>query len=105
MNYMTGWDESQIRRAMFRMALLVRRGLTAHLSEWWADRLTVRDKERDDRRICLECSSLQRDGKCFQVQQGVMRQISRHFQRLPALPAVGRPGERGVARAAFPQAA
>jgi len=76
MNYMTGWDESQIRRAMFRMALLVRRGLTAHLSEWWADRLTVRDKERDDRRICLECSSLQRDGKCFQVQQGVMRGVS-----------------------------
>lgn len=29
-----------------------------------------RDRERDDRRMCIECEHLQRDGGCFAARQG-----------------------------------
>ncbi len=74
--YMPEWNDAQIKRAMFRIPLFMRRGLTETQAHWWADRLANRDYERDDRRICLECSSLQRGGKCWQVQQGNMRGVS-----------------------------
>ena len=35
-----------------------------------ADRLALRDQERDDRRMCCECSYLQQPGTCFATQQG-----------------------------------
>lgn len=73
---MPAWDDKQIKRFMFRAALFVRRGLDALSAESIADRLAFRDFERDDRRMCLECSSLQRGGRCFEVQQGNMRGVS-----------------------------
>jgi len=74
--YMPEWNDAQIRRFNFRLGLFQRRGLTHDAAERWGDRLAVRDHERDDRRICLECSSLQRGGKCFAVQQGRMKGVS-----------------------------
>ena len=76
MNTMPALNDAQIKRFTFREALFHRRGLPAHAAEQWADRLTTRDHDRDDRRICLECSSLQRGGKCFHVQQGNMPNVS-----------------------------
>lgn len=41
-----------------RVAYFLARGIGLELSEKLADRLVVRDREEDDRRICLECLSL-----------------------------------------------
>ncbi len=76
MSTMPAWGDAQIKRFMFREALFKRRGLSAQAAEQIADRLAARDHERDDRRICLECSSLQRGGSCFAVSQGDMPNVS-----------------------------
>lgn len=73
---MPAWGEAQIRRYVFREALFRRRGVPADVAERLGDRLATRDHERDDRRVCLECSNLQRGGKCFAVQQGHMKDVS-----------------------------
>ncbi len=80
MTQIPAWDDVQIRRFNFRNGLFARRGLTAALAEWWADRLAVRDYERDDRRICLECESLQRSGHCFAAANGRMRGVSTRLE-------------------------
>lgn len=64
------WNDAQIRRFMFRVELFKRRGVAEDAAEAHADRLALRDFERDDRRLCLECSELQRDGGCFAAKQG-----------------------------------
>lgn len=58
------WGDKQIARFKFRVALFRRRGMTEPDAEMWADRLSERDHERDDRRICLECSNFQRSRTC-----------------------------------------
>lgn len=40
-----------------------RRGMSAEAAEAIADRLVIRDREQDDRRICLECNAF-RPGRC-----------------------------------------
>lgn len=57
-------------RRAFRVALFRRRGIEPKRAEELADRLAVRDADRDDRRICLECSGLQRGGTCFPSRSG-----------------------------------
>ena len=76
MNTMPAWGDAQIKRFTFRESLLKRRGLSAQAAEKLADRLATRDHERDDRRVCLECESLQRGGTCFVVSQGRMPNVS-----------------------------
>ncbi len=65
MSTMPAWNEAQIVRFNFRNALFSRRGLTPNEAEALADKLAFRDYERDDRRVCVECSSWQRKGTCF----------------------------------------
>ena len=74
--YMPAWGETQILRFTFRSGLFQRRGLDFFAAEKLADRLALRDFERDDRRLCLECCSWQRGGKCFQVAQGNLPNVS-----------------------------
>lgn len=55
-----------------RTALFYRRGLTALESELLADTLVNRDRQADDRRLCLECAHLSGRagaGRCSQWQQ------------------------------------
>lgn len=66
----------EIGRYLFRVGLFTRRGRTVEVAEAMADRLALRDQERDDRRICLECSNLTKPQRawdswgCFAAQQG-----------------------------------
>lgn len=76
MNLMPAWNDAQISRFNFRHGLFQRRGVEFFAAEKLADRLALRDFERDDRRLCLECESLQRGGKCFQVAQGNLPNVS-----------------------------
>lgn len=68
----TGWNDAQIRRFTFREGLFRRRGMQPDDAERLADRLATRDAERDERRVCIECSNYQRGGTCFAAQQGRM---------------------------------
>ena len=52
---MTG---AEIDRFTGRLVLFTAKGLTANDAEVLADKLLIRDRDGDDRRICLECSFL-----------------------------------------------
>ena len=60
----------ELARATFRVALFKRRGLAELTATDLAARLADRDADRDDRRMCLECSHLQTSGGCFAAAQG-----------------------------------
>lgn len=76
---MRPWSDQEISRFEFRASLFQRRGLQGERAEILADMLALRDQQRDDRRMCLECSSLQRDGGCLAVRQGwIVGVDSRH---------------------------
>lgn len=68
------WGDREIARFLFRVALFTRRGLSEPEAETLADRLSERDYERDDRRMCIECKHLQRGGTCFAAKQGWLLQ-------------------------------
>lgn len=74
---MPAWGDREIGRFTFRTSLFARRGLPRAAAEQLADRLAVRDFERDDRRICLECAHIQRTGRCFKQQGGQKGQLPR----------------------------
>jgi hypothetical protein len=50
-----GWDDPETARFQSRVVLFQRRGIAEQDAEDRAERLTLRDCERDDRRLCLEC--------------------------------------------------
>lgn len=72
-----------------RTHLFNRRGLAALDAELLADKLVTRDRESDDRRLCLECAHLSRAGglRCAQWQRaglgqpGVPAGLERVLQR------------------------
>lgn len=61
---MLPWGDAEFRRFAFRLDLFRRRGLLAHEAEALADRLALRDQEKDDRRICLECQHVRPQLRC-----------------------------------------
>jgi len=52
-----------------RLARFTDRGLTLDDAERMADRLAIRDREQDDRGMCLECTHLHRAGRCTNWQR------------------------------------
>lgn len=82
---MLPWGDAEFRRFDFRLGLFMRRRLPESEAERLADRLALRDQERDDRRVCDECAHLQRDGGCFAAVQGWLRNTSRRHQPVRAL--------------------
>jgi len=67
---MTAWTDKEIARFIKRVGMFKRRGVSTAMAEAMADRLAARDQDRDDRRMCIECAELQRDGGCFAARQG-----------------------------------
>ena len=76
---MPPWGDREIRRFQFRVGLFMRRGLSQADAEAWADRCAERDWERDDRRFCIECRHLQRDGRCLAARQGLVPDLDKTF--------------------------
>jgi hypothetical protein len=66
-------------RLKFRIALFQRRGLSEREAFDLADRLFERDAERDERRLCLECTQLQRDGGCRAAREGRVPDLAPTF--------------------------
>ena len=65
---------AEIEAFMGRFELFAQRGLNQSDAEQHADRLTLRDREGDDRRLCLECAHLRRVGgrRCGNAQRAGM---------------------------------
>lgn len=63
-------------RYRFRRDLFIRRGQSHEVAGLLGYQLENRDADKDDRRMCLECTHLQRANRCWQVQQGNMRGVS-----------------------------
>ncbi len=59
-----------ILRLQKRIGMFERRGLSSDRAGELAELLRLRDADLDDRRMCIECSNLQRDGHCFAARQG-----------------------------------
>ena len=58
-----GWDDAEIDAYMARQARFTRMGRMAD-ADHLAERLTLRDRDGDDRRVCLECANYLR-GRCL----------------------------------------
>jgi hypothetical protein len=65
-----------------RLALFTDRGLSLNDAQISVGRLRTRDRERDDRRLCLECRYLSGGPGAWQCSQWQMLNV-----RSPALPA------------------
>ena len=80
-----------------RLHQFTRRGLAALDAESLADKLVTRDRESDDRRLCLECSNLSRAGgwRCAQWQRAglgtasLLADLVRQLQRCDSFKAAG----------------
>lgn len=66
-------------RAEYRVGLFRRRGWAGDRAQDFAEQLRVRDADRDDRRACIECRHLQRQGTCFKAQRGLMTNVRRDW--------------------------
>ncbi|WP_017761044.1 hypothetical protein [Pseudacidovorax intermedius] len=66
-----------------RLGLLMRRGFDEGAAIDLAHRLAARDGDLDDRRLCVECSRLQRDGVCFAARMQWMPGVSQFLTPLP----------------------
>lgn len=53
----------EIDTLLARLALFTGKGLSMDQAEWLADKLVFRDRDSDDRRLCLECVHLQGNGR------------------------------------------
>jgi hypothetical protein len=60
-----------------RIRLFRRRGCDDVTAGEMAEQLALRDADLDDRRMCIECAHLQRDGGCFAARQGWLFGTSR----------------------------
>jgi hypothetical protein len=70
MGYLTGeqrqrvhfpaWTESDCETFAARLALFMGRGVDATQADYLGELLVLRDRDRDDRRLCLECSHYRR---------------------------------------------
>ncbi len=66
-----------------RLSRFTDKGLTLADAEALADKLVIRDRESDDRRLCMECSHLHRGGRCGNWQRAEVAMTARDA-RLPA---------------------
>ena len=69
----------KVDRVAFRVALFQQHGWPQDRAEQWAARLTQRDADRDDRRICVECKNLLSQWRC--AKRGAV--LAETLQRCP----------------------
>lgn len=83
---------AEIEMMLSRTAIFLRRGLTLEQADLLADALMKRDRDEDDRRLCLECSHL-RGRTCGRATAAGMgsnvTSTVRLLQRCPAFHPVG----------------
>ncbi len=89
----TAMNSAEIDLFLSRLARFTDKGLSYGDAERMAEKLVIRDREGDDRRLCLECSHLQGSWRCGNhVRAGVGRDLPfglvLMLQRCPGLQGV-----------------
>ena len=79
-----GWSDAEIERFMAREARFARLGRAAD-SEHLAERMTLRDRQQDDRRLCLECAALADNRRCGLAAQGRLAGADRRLEPVPIM--------------------
>lgn len=79
-----GWDDAEIDAFTAREARFTRMGRVAD-AEHLAERLTLRDRQHDDRRMCLECRALADHGHCLEAAYGRLPGSSRRLEPVPTI--------------------
>jgi hypothetical protein len=77
------WNDVEIHRFQMREGHFGRLGIADHDASDLAEWLTLRDRNVDDRRLCLECRELARSGRCGAASRGAMRGVSRNMAPVP----------------------
>lgn len=77
------WDDAEISAFTARTERFALRGCTD--AEHLAERLTLRDRDRDDRRLCLECSWLGDTGRCVAAATGRLPGADRRLEPVPTI--------------------
>jgi hypothetical protein len=76
------WSEAEIAAFVARVALFLRRGMPAADADDLAERLTLRDRNGDDRGMCVECRFLERSGGCAEARAGRLYGFDRRYEPL-----------------------
>ena len=79
-----GWDDGEIDAFTAREARFTRMGRAAD-AERLAERLTLRDRQHDDRRLCLECAALADNGRCLVAARGRLPGASPRLEPVPTI--------------------
>lgn len=80
-----GWSEAEIASFSRRQALMLARGYVPEDAEAMAEALTLRDRQGDDRRICLECTHLGERGRCLAASAGRIPSADRRLEPVPTI--------------------
>ncbi len=70
--YAAPWTDGEIQGFKARAARFQRRRFTELEAERLAEVLLLRDRDGDDRRMCLECSGLDGQGRCLPARRGLI---------------------------------
>lgn len=73
------WSDAEIRTFQMRHARFMRLDMSDQEADDLAERLTLRDRDNDDRRICLECRELGQSGRCSAAARGEMTGVDRQM--------------------------
>lgn len=80
-----GWDDADIAQAGRYMRQAGRHGFDLDLAERITDHLMLRDRQLDDRRMCIECSHLDHAGRCGTARAGRLVGAGRDLQPVKAV--------------------
>jgi hypothetical protein len=80
-----GWADAEIRSFRKRQSLMLARGYAPDDAEAMAEALTLRDRQGDDRRICLECTHLGERGRCIAASAGRIKGADRRLEPVPTI--------------------
>lgn len=78
-----GWSDAEIATFIAREAHFKRLGRID--AEHLAERLTLRDRQADDHRMCLECCELGPSGHCGSAHPGPLPNADRTLEPAPAI--------------------
>ena len=82
--HLGGWDDIEIATFNEREARFARLGRSAD-ADTLAERLTLRDRQMDERRLCLECAALADNRRCNVAARGSLSGADRQLEPVPAI--------------------
>lgn len=80
-----GWSDAEIDTFNDRRDRLLRWGYQVQDADSLAERLTLRDRESDERSMCVECSFLSPTGRCLSASLGRLPGAPRRLEPMTTL--------------------